>query len=141
MYAVGLKTQTRSRAVPRQSKVAAARLAKLGSANDPGIVERADVVNRKRCNPNTFSRFEPWLPLVVYAKIAVTLRRTSRVTHLESTGVINALSYPWVGRRPMGNSKPINERYGLVTTVDFRLARYPAGTFAISISALAIMRR
>ena len=33
MYAVGLKTQTRSRAVPRQSKVAAARLAMTAPKN------------------------------------------------------------------------------------------------------------
>ena len=37
---------------------------------------------------------------------AITLRRKSGITRLESLDLINALSSLWVGRRPVGNSKP-----------------------------------
>jgi hypothetical protein len=47
--------------------------------------------------------------LVFQQPQAISLRRKSRVTHLESKKVRNALSSLWVGRRPMSNSEPGRE--------------------------------
>jgi hypothetical protein len=47
---------------------------------------------------------------------AITLRRKSRITHLESIGARNELSSLWVGRRHMGTHNPFDyERNGIFT--------------------------
>ena len=44
-------------------------------------------------------------------KIPITLRRKSRITHLEAIGLTNALSIPMGGPKAHENSRPLNESY------------------------------
>jgi hypothetical protein len=55
--------------------------------------------------------------------VAISLRRKSRVTRLDSMSLRNVLSSPWVGRRPMANSEPREwgcERYRDFTSIGLR---------------------
>src|SRR4030095_16843944 len=57
---------------------------------------------------------------------SITLRRKSRITHLESIGARNELSSLWVGRRPMGTQNPgrwVKTCKGLISTTTARIEK------------------